>query len=118
MVFQNWLHSYRMDVHFPELNQDLRLFHKKIKGEVLKVIYNESKAPGPLKFKLTMLLKLKKQTNRGEEHVKYFTRQGNPTILSTFNAQAVNEKLNAELGKQIEELANWVETGSGWVLKI
>ena len=94
--FQTWLHSYRMDVNFPELNQDLRLFHKEIRGEVLRVIHNESEALGPLKFKLTTLLKLKKQTNRGEEHVKYFTRQVNPTILNVFNAQAVNEKLNAE----------------------
>ena len=110
--FQNWLHSYRMDVHFPELHQELRLFHKNIRGEALRVIHNESEALGPLKYKFTTLLKLKKQTNRGEKEVEYFTRQTNSTILNAFNAQAVNEKLNTEL----EELANWVERGSGSVV--
>ena len=106
-----------MEVYFPELNQDLRLFHKKKGGKVLRVIQNESNALGPLKFKLTTLLKLKKQTNRGEEEVRYFTRQENPAIpLNVFNVQTVTEKLNTELKKQIEELANWVETGSGWTV--
>ena len=36
--FQNWLYSYKMDVNFPELHPDLRLFHKKIRGEVLRII--------------------------------------------------------------------------------
>ena len=114
--FQNWLHSYRMEVHFPELHQDLRLFHKKIMGEVLRVIHNKSEALGPLKYKLTVLIKLIKQTNRSGEEVEYFTRQANPTILNAFNPQAVTEKLNTELERQIEVLANWVERGSGWVV--
>ena len=78
---QNWLRSYKMEIYFPELYQDLRQFHRRIRGEVLRVIQNESNALGPLKFKLTVLLILKKRTNRGEEEVTYFTRQENSTIL-------------------------------------
>ena len=46
--FQNWLHRYILEVHFPDLYQDLRLFHKKMRGEVLRVIHNESEALRPL----------------------------------------------------------------------
>ena len=116
--FKNWLHSYKMEVHFAELHQDLRLFHKKIRirSEVLRVIHNESEALGALKYKLTVLIKLKKQTNKGEKEFDFFSRQENPTLLNAFNLQAVTEKLNTELERQIEELANRAERGSGWVV--
>ena len=114
--FQNWLNSYKMEVHFPELHQDLRQFHEGLRGEVLQVIHNESEAFGPIKYKVTVLIKLKTQTNRGEEEIDYYTRQANPTILNAFNTQTVVERLDTELERQIEDLSNWVERGSGWVV--
>ena len=71
---------------------------------------------GPLSSNSQLCLNLKKQTNRGEEEVRYFTRQKNPTILNAFNVQTVTEKLNTELKRQMEEPANWVERGSGWTV--
>ena len=95
----------------------MRLFQKKKKkGDVLRIIHNESKALGPPKFKLTALIKVKRQTDIGEEGFDFFIRQENPTLLNTFNVQAETEKLNTELERQIEELANRVERGSGWVV--
>ena len=75
-----------MEMHFPELHKDLRLFHRRIRGEVLRVIQNESNALGPLKYKLAVLLKLKKQTNRGEEEIEFFLRQ-DPTLLNAFDVK-------------------------------
>ena len=89
--FQNWLCSYKMEMHFPELHKDFRIFHNQIRGEVLEVIRNESEALGPLKYKLTVLLNMKKQTNRGEEKDKFFSRQENPTLLNVLHEQTVTE---------------------------
>ena len=65
-----------MEMHFPELHST----------EVLRVIQNESNALGPLKYKLAVLLKLKKQTNRGEEEIEFFLRQ-DPTLLNAFDVK-------------------------------
>ena len=76
--FQNWLHSYKMDVNFLELYRDLRQFHRKIRGEVLRVIRNELHALGLVKFRLTALLRLRKQVDLGGDELTFFTRQEHP----------------------------------------
>ena len=75
--------------------------------EFIRVISKEANALGPLKLSLTMQIELIKDTNRGEEKVKYYTRQDNPMILNAFSTQTAKEKLNAELDKIAEKLANW-----------
>ena len=106
-----------MDVNFPELHRDLRQFHRKIRGEVLRVIRNELHALGPVKFRLTALLRLRKQVDLGGDELTYFTRQEHPILLNAYNARAVIEQLNAVLERQLEELAGWVERGSGWAVE-
>ena len=70
-----WLHSYKKVMHFPELHQDLRMFHRQMRSEVLRIIQNELRSLGPLKFKLEVVLKLRKDVNGGVERIDYFTRQ-------------------------------------------
>ena len=89
--FQNWLHSYKMDVNFPEINRDLRQFHRKIRGEVLRVIQNELHALGPVKFRLTALFRLRKQVDLGGDELTFFTGQEHPILLNAYNARAVIE---------------------------
>ena len=88
--FQNWLQSYKMDVNFPELHRDLRQFHRKIRGEVLRVIRNELHALGPVKFRLTALLRLRKQVDLGGDELTFFTRQEHPILLNAYNARDSN----------------------------
>ena len=38
-------------------------------------------------------------------------------LLNAYNARAVIEQLNPVLERQLEELAGWVERGSGWVVE-
>ena len=106
-----------MHVNFPGMNQDLRVFHKKTRAQVLEIIRNESEALGPIKYRVTTVLNLRKVTNQGEERTDFFTRQPNPTLLNAFHEQAVIESLDIVLERQIEELSNWVEKGSGWVVE-
>ena len=62
------------------------------------------------------MIRVKKLTDIGEEGFDFFIRQENPTLLNAFSVQTVTEKLNTELERQIEELENRVERGSGWVV--
>ena len=63
-----------------------------------------------------MLVDLKKDTNRGEEHVENLLRQETPILLNAFNLQTVKEKLNVEINKKRGVVAGWVERGSGWAI--
>ena len=65
--YQNRLHSYKMVIPFDLYENDLLVFHHIIEDELLRVIREESNDLGPLKLSYTMLVKLKKETNRGEE---------------------------------------------------
>ena len=114
--FQNWLNSYKMSVPFPDLKRDLRQSHSEIRGEVLRIIRNELNALGPVKFRLTARIKLRKQADLGGDELGFFTRQENPMLINAYNARAITEQLNAALERQLEELAGWVERGSGWVV--
>ena len=105
-----------MNVLFPELIRNLRQFYREIRGEVLRIIRNELIALGPVKFRLTALIKLRKQIDQGGDELGFFTRQENPILLNAYNARAITEQLNAVLERQLEELAGWVERGSGWVV--
>ena len=114
--FQSWINSYKMSVLFPELKRDLRQSHIEIRGGVLKIIRNELNALGPIKFRLTARIRLRKQVDLGGDELSYFTRQENPILINTYNARAITEQLNAALDRQLEELAGWTERGSGWVV--
>ena len=59
---------------------------------------------------------LKKETRTGEETIDFFSRQEFPILLNTYNREEVKRKLDEEINKKKEELAGWVERGSGWVL--
>ena len=72
--FQNWLNSYEMSVPFPELKRDLPQSHIEIRGEVLRIIRDELNALGPIKFRLTARIKLRKQADLGEDELSFFTR--------------------------------------------
>ena len=63
--FQSWINSYKMSVPFPELKRDLRQSHIEIRGGVLRVIRNGLNALGPIKFRLTVRIKLRKQVAGG-----------------------------------------------------
>ena len=115
--FQNWLNSYKTDVLLPELHRDLRQYHREIRGEVLRIIRIELNALGPVKIRLTALIRPRKQIDLGGDELGFFTRQENPILINAYNAQAITEQLNAVLERQLEELANWVERGSGWVVE-
>lgn len=114
--YKGWLNSYKMEIPPFIIRRDLRLFLQEIEGELIRIIRDEAEALRSLKFSFTMQIELIKNTNRGEEKVKYYTRQVNPTILNAFSTQKAKEKLKAELDKIIERLANWVENGSGWAV--
>ena len=90
---------------------------KKIRSEVLRDIRNELHAIGPVKFRLTALLRLRKQVDLGGDEVTFFTRQEHPILLNVYNVRTVFEQLNAVLERQLEELAGWIERGSGWVVE-
>ena len=105
-----------MSVLFPELKRDLHQSHIEIRGDVLKSIRNELNALGPIKFRLTARIRLRKQVDLGGDELSYFTRQDNPILINTYNARAITEQLNAALDRQLEELAGWTERGSGWVV--
>ena len=102
--FWNWLASYKMQIPFFILKQDLILFHNEIEDELIRVIRQESDALGPLKFSYTMLVDLKKDTNRGKEHVEYFSRQEAPMLLNAFYPRIVKEKLTVEINKKERKL--------------
>ena len=105
-----------MSVDFPELKRDLRQSHIEIRGDVLQIIRNELNALGPIKFRLTALINLRKQVDLGGDQLSYFTRQENPILINTYNPRAITAQLNAALDRQLEALAGWTERGSGWVL--
>ena len=65
-----------------------------------------------------MLVDLKRDTNRGEEHVENFSRQETSILLNAFNQQTVKEKLNVEINKKREVVAGWVVRGLGGGLLI
>ena len=72
--FQGWINSYKMSVPFPELKRDLHQSHIEIRGDVLRIIRNELNALGPIKFRLTARIKLRKQVDLGGDELSYFTR--------------------------------------------
>ena len=104
-----------MQVPFFIYKRDLLLFHNEIEDELIRVIRQESDVLGPLKFGYTMLVDLKKDTNRGE-NVENFLRQEAPILVNDFNPRTVKEKLNVEINKKREVVAGWVERGSGWII--
>ena len=114
--FRDWLVSYKLQVPFFIYRRDLLLFHNEIEDELFRVIRHESDTLGLLKFSYTMLVDLKKDTNRGEEHVEHFSRQEIPILLNAFNPGTVKEKLNVEINKKREVVAGWEERGSGWTI--
>ena len=114
--FQNWLVSYKMQIPDDKQYRDLLPFNNEIENALIKAIRQESNDLGPLKFSYTMLVKLRKYTNRGEENVESFLRQEFPIILNSFNRQYVKERFAAEINRKKEKIAGWVERGSGWVV--
>ena len=96
--------------------KDLLVFHNKIGYELLRVIRQESNYLGSLKFSYTMLVKLKKDTNKGEENVESFLRQEFPILLNAFKQATVKGKLVAEINKKRETIVGWVERGSVWIV--
>ena len=114
--FQHCLVSYKMQIPDDYQYSDLLIFYKEIENELIRAIRQESNDLGPLKFSYTMLVKLRKTTNRGEENVENFLRQEFPIVLSTFNRHNVKELLPAEINRKKGKIAGWVERGSGWVV--
>ena len=114
--FRNWLASYKIEVPFFIHKRELLLFHQEIEDDIIRVIRRESDLLGPLKFSYTMLVYLKKDTNRGEEHVEHFFRQDIPSLLNAFNTRTVKGMLKIEINKMRETAAGWVERGSGWAI--
>ena len=51
------------------------------------------------------------------ERINYFTVQRNPVGLNAFTVQGAPGRLNELLEEQLEALANFTESGSGWVVK-
>ena len=117
MAVKTGLTAIKWTYFFAELYRDLRQYHREIRGEILRIIRNELNALGPVKFRLTALIRLSKQIDLGGDELGFFTRQENPILINAYNAQAITEQLNAVLERQLEELANWVEKGSGWVVE-
>ena len=107
--FRNWVTSHKIQVPFFIFKRVLLLFHHEIEDELIRVIRQESDELGPLKFSYTMLVDLKKDANRGEEHVENLLRQATPILLNAFNPRIVKEKLNVEINKKREVVAGWVE---------
>ena len=106
--YKGWLHSYKMEIPPFIIKRDLRLFLQENEDDFMRVIRDKAKALGPLKLSMTMQIELTKNTNRGEEQVKYYTRQVNPTIHNAFSTQTAKEKLKAELDKLGRK---WVRMG-------
>ena len=102
----------------PEAHLDLRLFHGEMRTEVLRILENESRILGPLKFKLEVVVNLEMEKGDGiTEGINYFTMQRNPVVLNAFIVQGAARRLNELLEEQLEALANFTERGSGWVVK-
>ena len=113
-----WLHSYRKDMNVPEAHLDLCLFHGEIRTEVLRILENESRILGPLKFKLEVAVNFEMERGDGTvERINYFTVQRNPVVLNAFTVHGASGRLNELLEDQLEALANYTERGSGWVVK-
>ena len=113
-----WLHSYRKDMNVPEAHLDLRLFHGEVRTDVLRILENESRILGPLKFKLEVAVNLEMERGDGiTERINYFTAQRNPVVLNAFTVHGAAGRLNELLEEQLEALANYTERGSGWVVK-
>ena len=115
--FQRWLNSYKMNVPFHELKRDLRHAHMEIRGDVLEIIRKELNDLGPIKFRLTALVWLRKEEeDLGGDQLSYFTRQEHRILINTYNLRAIVAQLNAALNRQLEALAGWTERGSGWTM--
>ena len=112
---QGYLHSFKKEVLFPGLHQDLRPFHMEMRPEVLRILSNEHKILGPIKFKLEGVVNLRKETNDGVERIRYFTVQKTPALLNVFNVPGVVRKLNEILEEQLEVLAEHNDRGSVWI---
>ena len=102
----------------PEAHLDLPLFHGEMRTEVLRILENESRILGPLKFKLEVVVNLEMERGDGiTERINYFTAQRNPVVLNAFTVHGAAGRLNELLEEQLEALANYTERGSGWVVK-
>ena len=114
---QRWfLHGYKKTIPIPELHKDLREFHNFIRPEVMEILENESRALGPLKFKLEVSVRIIKETNEGIVEIKYFTVQREPILENAFNPEIVTQHLDALADTQEEALANHNQNGSGLII--
>ena len=111
---RGWLHSYKKNMNVPEAHLDLRLFHGEMRTEVLRILENESRILGPLKFKLEVVVNLEMEREDGiTERMNYFTVKRNPVLLNAFTVHGAAGRLNELLEEQLEALANFTERGLG-----
>ena len=113
---QGWLHAYKKTIPIPELHKGLRELHNFIRPEVMEILENESRALGPLKFKLEIVVRIIKETNEGIEEIKYFTVQREPILENAFNPEIVTQHLDALADAQEEVLADHNQNGSGLIV--
>ena len=113
---QGWLRNHKKTIPIPELHKDLREFHTFIRPEVMEILENDSRALGPLKFKLEIAVRIIKETIEGIEEIKYFTVQREPILKNAFNPEIVTQHLDALADAQEEALANRNQNGSGFVV--
>ena len=112
---QGWLHNHKKTIPIPELHKDLREFHNFIRPQIMEILENESRALGPLKLKLEVVVRIIKETNEGIE-IKYFTVQREPILENAFNPEIVTQHLDALADAQEEALANHNQNSSGFVV--
>ena len=114
---QGQLHSYKKTVSIPELHKDLLEFHNFIRPEVMEILENESRALGPFKFRLEIVVNTIKQTDAGIVEFNYFTVQREPILVNAFNPRTVSRLLNEVAEAQAEALAIHNQNGSGLIVE-
>ena len=102
---QGWMHSYKKVILIPKLYKDLRILQNKIRLEVLKILENESRFIGPLKFNLGFVIRFTRESAGVVERVECFIEQEEPILVKVFDRRIVTRKLNMLFEENLESFA-------------
>ena len=66
---------------------------------------------------LAFLIHLTKEGVNGIERIEYYFRQDKPFPVIRFHQSEINKKIDDVINSILENVARWVNNGSGWVIE-
>ena len=115
-AFGGWIRGYKMSVPVDHPTRDLSLFYQEIKQSAVRIIGREIMDLGPVKFNFTFRIHLTKETSNGTEQIDHYFRQDVPNNATIFNPPEIIQDLDTVVNTIKEQVARWVQNGSGWVI--